>query len=536
MTTQLPRQSSDPTDLPAWQALQDHAGEMQALHLRDLIGQPRRYRQFCAETEQFVLDYSRQRMTGKTLELLLDLARDRALEQWVDALFSGAPVNTTENQPALHTALRSRPGDDQPVSEPLHVDGEDVRAVVSKERSRMLRLAARIRAGDYTGVTGAPVTDVVNIGIGGSDLGLVMATEALRPFCTRKIASHFVSNIDGTQLADVLEKLDPSTTLFIICSKSFTTLETRLNAESARAWLLRDLPEEAVGKHFMAVSVNAAAMDAFGIGADNRFMMWDWVGGRYSMWSSIGLILAIAIGPEQFQALLQGACELDEHFRTAAPEDNLPVLLGLVGVWNRNFLGMNSHVVLPYDQRLHRFPAFLQQLEMESLGKGVTRDGKPAGYTTGTVIWGEPGSNAQHSFFQLLHQGTSRFSADFIAPVQASSEYADQHQAGLANMLAQAEALALGQSEDDVPAHKVYPGNHPSSILLFKMLDPRTLGYLVALYEQAVFVRSVIWGVNPFDQWGVELGKTMARGMQQALSSTGEAPGIIEKIKAWRRP
>jgi len=522
---------------------------MRGVHLRELVRHPRRYREFSCGTDRLVLDYSRQRISGETRELLLALAKERSLEQWIEALFSGACVNTTEHRPALHTALRSEPP-----------AGEGVPAAVFEERRRMLDLARAVRSGAYAGVTGARITDVVNIGIGGSDLGVAMAGAALHQYCTPDICCHFVSNIDGSQLADALAHLDPATTLFIICSKSFTTLETRLNAEAARRWVLERLPRDAVARHFLAVSVNDTAMDAFGIDPSNRFTMWDWVGGRYSMWSSIGLVLAIAIGPEHFEALLRGARAMDAHFRTAPPACNLPVLLGLLAVWNQNFLGITSHVVLPYDQRLHRLPAFLQQLHMESLGKGVTRGGAPVEYTTGTVIWGEPGSNAQHSFFQLLHQGTARFSADFVAPANASSPYAGQHQQGLANMLAQAEAFALGQSAQEAAAaeaartpnqadagatpaeaiklralHKVYPGNHPNSILLFPRLDPCTLGTLIALYEHKVFVQSVIWGVNPFDQWGVELGKSMATSMHKALEAEGEGPGIAAQIRAWRQ-
>ncbi len=523
----IPVQSSELTGLPAWKELEKHLQQMSSVHLRTLLEEPDRYNRLSRETDRFVLDFSRQRITGTTIDLLLRLARDRQLEQWIDALFTGAPVNNTESRPALHMALRSQSDD------PVLVEGQDVMPLVRQERHRMLKFAAAVRSGAYTGHTGSNITDVVNIGIGGSDLGLVMVDAALSDFRSQDIRTHFVSNIDGTQLADVLQQVNPETTLFIICSKSFTTLETRLNAESAREWLLTHLSADAVGRHFVAISVNDSAMDTFGIDQDNRFMIWDWVGGRYSLWSSVGLVIAIGIGPDHFEALLAGAAELDEHFRETRFEDNLPVLLGLLGVWNRNFLGMTSHAVLPYDHRLSRFPAFLQQLAMESLGKGVTRGGKPVGYSTGTVIWGEAGSNAQHSFFQLLHQGTAQFSADFIAPVRASSEYADQHQQGLANMLAQAEAFALGQSAGEVDAHRVYPGNHPSSILLFERLDPRALGYLIALYEHRVFVQSVIWGINPFDQWGVELGKSMAVEMHRALMADGEIDGIAEKIKGW---
>jgi glucose-6-phosphate isomerase len=421
---------------------------------------------------------------------------------------------------------------------------------VLAERARMLRLAEAVGAGRHLGHDGRPVTDVVNIGIGGSDLGLVMAVEALRPWRSGAARLHFVSNIDGTQLADLLPALDPATTLFIVCSKSFTTLETRLNAEAARRWLLARLPEAAVARHFVAVSVNEPAMDRFGIAAANRFRIWDWVGGRYSLWSPIGLAIAIAIGPRRFEELLAGAAEMDGHFASAAPEANLPVILGLLGVWNQNLLGTMSHVVLPYTQRLQRLPAFLQQLEMESNGKSVTRDGRPVDWRTGPVVWGEAGSNGQHAFFQLLHQGTTAFTADFIAAVCPAGGPADQHLAALANMLAQAEALARGRTHAEVTAelraagmdeaqaarlapHKVHAGGRPSTIVLVEALDPRGLGALVALYEHKVFVQSVIWGINCFDQWGVELGKTLATGMSAALGGAGDdrLPGIAGEFR-----
>jgi glucose-6-phosphate isomerase len=422
---------------------------------------------------------------------------------------------------------------------------------VRAERERMLRLAGEIGSGRYAGHGGRPVTDVVNIGIGGSDLGLVMAVDALAPFLGRAVRLHFVSNIDGTQLADTLATLDAATTLFIVCSKSFTTLETQLNAEAARRWVLASLPEAALARHFLAVSVNDPAMDRFGVAPENRLPIWDWVGGRYSLWSSVGLAIAIAIGPRNFEALLEGAREIDEHFRSAPLAENLPVVLGLLGVWNQNFLGVTSHAVLPYTHRLSRFPAYLQQLEMESNGKGVTRDGRQAAWGTGTVVWGEPGSSGQHAFFQLLHQGTATFSADFIAPARPAGGFPDQHLAGLANMLAQAEALARGRAAADVltelltggmpeararrlAPHKEHRGGHASTVILFEELTPASLGALVALYEHKVFTQSVIWGINPFDQWGVELGKVIARRMGDALArpdGQNQLPGIAAAIR-----
>ena len=522
---------------PAWQALDAHRQAVSGLHLNTLLDDPERYptcsRQACGLT----LDYSRNLLTTETIELLVQLATERELGAWIEHLLTGARVNNTEDRPALHTALR------RPEDRPLAVDGEDVMPSVRDEREKFLAFAEAVRDGSHIGVTGEIITDVVNIGIGGSDLGLVMLDAALAGYRDPTIRSHFVSTIDGTQLADVLDQISPESTLFIICSKSFTTLETQLNADAARDWFLKAMPGKEMGRHFAAISSNTAAMDSFGIGTDLRFQIWDWVGGRYSLWSSVGLSVAIGIGAAHFRKLLAGAASMDEHFASAPFTDNLPVLLGLLGVWQRNFLGAASHAVLPYDQRLRYFPAFLQQLEMESNGKGVTRDGKPVNYDTGTVVWGEPGSNAQHSFFQLLHQGTANVSLDFIAPIAASSRYSDQHLQGLGNMLAQAEAFARGYSADQAAAdlvaagrteadaarlasHKTHPGNRSASVLLMDRLEPHSIGALIALYEHKVFVQSVIWGINPFDQWGVELGKAMAGVMSKGLSAAGDEPGL----------
>ena len=548
--TQLLNRSDELARSPEGDALQRHPAAGELPELPALVDLPGRYADCHREAAGLLLDYSRQRVTAETLQLLTALAEARGVRRWAELLLDGADVNNTEERPALHTALRSIPGD------VAHVGGVDVVPAVLAERARMLELAEEIRAGNFRGHTGQPIRDVVNLGIGGSDLGAVMATEALGEWRHREVHVHFVSNIDGTQLADVLAGADPERTLFIVCSKSFTTQETRLNAEAARAWLLRRLPAAALGRHFVAVSVNSRAMDEFGVDEALRFPIWDWVGGRYSLWSSVGLAIAIAVGAEAFGSLLAGARTMDRHFREAPFADNLPVLLGLLGVWNQNHLGTASHVVLPYDGRLHRLPAFLQQLDMESNGKGVTRSGQPVAYGTGTIIWGEPGSNAQHSFYQLLHQGPVRFSADFIAPAQGSSRFAEQHLAGLANMLAQAEAFARGYSADAAHAelvaagkspeeasrlapHKQHPGGHAASVILMPKLEPATLGALVALYEHKVFVQSVVWGINPFDQWGVELGKRMAARMQVALASGKPepgTPGIAEQILRWREP
>ena len=543
----LEQQSSGLDQLPAWQVLKRQATALAGTPIAELLDTPGRYAQFSRQHGDFILDFSRNRLDDGTLKLLIELAEARELPRWIEALFSGAAVNSTENRPAQHMALRD------PDDASVVVDGVNLLTEVSAERERMLALAEEIRSGEFRGATGARIRHIVNIGIGGSDLGPVMAAEALHEYADPDLGLHFVSNVDGTQLADVLASVSAAETLFIICSKTFVTWETALSASAARSWFIRQLGEAAVARHFVAVSVNGPAMDTFGIAPEHRFRMWDWVGGRYSLWSPIGFAIAIAIGGENFRQLLRGAHELDDHFRRAPLNDNLPVLLALVGIWNQNHLGTTSHAVLPYDGRLGRFPAYLQQLEMESNGKGVTRDGQPVHWSTGVVLWGEPGSNAQHSFFQLLHQGTAQFSADFIAPVEGSSAAVDQHMVGLANMLAQAEAFARGNPAEAVRAelvaqgrspaeierltpHKVHPGNHPSNILLMRRLDPRSLGFLIALYEQKVFVQACIWGINPFDQWGVELGKKMATAMHaklQAAEADPTLPGIAAAIRRW---
>ena len=543
----LEQQSSKLDQLPAWQALKRQAAALAGTHIAELLDTPGRYAEFSCQHGDFILDFSRNRLNAGTLKLLIELAEARELPRWIEALFSGAAVNSTENRPAQHMALRD------PDDASVVVGGVNLVTEVSAERERMLALAEAIRSGEFRGATGARIRHIVNIGIGGSDLGPVMAAQALHEYADPDLSLHFVSNVDGTQLADALASVSAAETLFIICSKTFVTWETALNASAARSWFIRQLGEAAVARHFVAVSVNGPAMDTFGIAPEHRFRMWDWVGGRYSLWSPIGFAIAIAIGGENFRQLLRGAHELDEHFRRAPLKDNLPVLLALMGVWNQNHLGTTSYAVLPYDGRLGRFPAYLQQLEMESNGKGVTRDGQSVRWSTGVVLWGEPGSNAQHSFFQLLHQGTAQFSADFIAPVEGSSAAVDQHMVGLANMLAQAEAFARGNPAERVQAEleaqgksaaevarrkpqKKHPGNHPRHIQLMRRLDPRSLGFLIALYEQKVFVQACIWGINPFDQWGVELGKKMAAAMHdklQAAEADPTLPGIAAMIRQW---
>jgi glucose-6-phosphate isomerase len=541
------------TDLPAWKALAAHAAALAdqpltALFAADPAG---RFDALSVHELDLLYDFSRQRVTGTTLGLLLDLARQCELPSRIEALFAGEAVNNTEGRAAMHMALRNRS------SRPMHAAGIDVMPEVRSQLEKMREFVTGVHQGRVLGFTGARFTDVVNIGIGGSDLGIVMATEAMGRFRNRGIRLHCVSNVDGVELAEALESINPATTLFVVCSKTFTTQETLANANAAREWLIHELGEKAIGHHFVAVSTNHAAMDAFGIAPQSRFTMWDWVGGRYSLWSTVGLSIALALGMDQFELVLAGGHELDEHFRTAPLERNLPVLMGLLGVWNIDFLGLDSLAVLPYDRRLHRFPAYLQQLEMESNGKSVTRDGAPVASATGNVVWGEPGNNAQHSFFQLLHQGTARVALDFIAPVNGSSRFLAHQDLALANCFAQAEAFAFGQSPAQVRAdlqakglpaaeierllpHKVHAGNRPSSLILLPRLGPRALGKLVAWYEHKVFVQSVIWDINPFDQWGVELGKKLASSMSEPVR-TGLWPGgpahmqsLLARVQRWR--
>jgi glucose-6-phosphate isomerase len=539
-------------ELPQWQALAAHAAQIRQRHLRDLFAADAQRSSTLSRSElNLLFDFSRQLLDAETIRLLIALADTRGLRQRIDAMFAGEKINTTENRAVLHTALRNRS------DRPILLDGQDVMPEVRASLVKMRNFVDGIHGGRIHGATGKTFTDIVNIGIGGSDLGIVMATEALANYRNRNIRLHCVSNIDGVQLGDVLEHADPERTLFVVCSKTFTTLETLTNAKLARQWIVDRLGEGAPARHFAAVSTNAKAMDAFLIPPQNRFTMWDWVGGRYSVWSAVGLSVALALGMDQFELMLQGGYEMDQHFRSAPFEQNLPALMGLIAVWNRNFLGMDSLAVLPYDQRLHRFPAYLQQLEMESLGKRVTLAGAPVDCDTGPVIWGEPGSNAQHSFFQLLHQGTARVAIDFLAPVNASSPYQQQQNLALANCFAQAQAFAFGQTAEQVRAdlaargtpeseiarlipHKVHPGNRPSSIVLFRRLGPKTLGRLIALYEHAVFTQSVIWGINAFDQWGVELGKKLADSLAPALENPATASvdpslrGLLAQLAKWR--
>ena len=537
----------------AWRPLEAHARDLSSHHLSELFAadRPRRFDSMSIEALDLLYDFSRQRATPETIRLLVQLADACDLRGRIAALFAGEAVNHTEGRAAMHMALRNRSG------RAMYAEGVDVMPEVQAQLAKMREYVTGVHQGRVLGFTGARFTDVVNIGIGGSDLGIVMTTEALARFRNRGIRLHCVSNVDGVELADTLEDINPATTLFVVCSKTFTTQETLTNANAARDWLIGELGEKAIAHHFVAVSTNHNAMDAFGVAPETRFTMWDWVGGRYSLWSTVGLSIALALGMDPFEELLAGAHDMDEHFRSAPLAANQPVLMGLIGVWNTNFLGATSHAVLPYDSRLHRFPAYLQQLEMESNGKSVTRVGAAVDYRTGTIIWGEPGNNAQHSFFQLLHQGTTRCSMDLLAPVNASSRFQKQHDLTLANCFAQAEAFAFGQTLAQVRAdlqasgegaqyidrlapHKVHAGNRACSLILFPRLEPRSLGRLLAWYEHKVYVQSVIWDVNPFDQWGVELGKKLAGPMVPAIEAAAWPDGpaqvqdLLRYVGRWR--
>jgi glucose-6-phosphate isomerase len=518
------------TKRPAWKALAAHYKQIREQHLRELFAQDaQRGERLTAEAVGLYLDYSKHRITDETLRLLLQVAEGSGLRERIDAMFLGEKINVTEHRAVLHVALRA------PRGTSIVVDGEDVVPQVHAVLGKMTDFVNRVRSGAWTGHTGKRIRHVVNIGIGGSDLGPVMAYEALKFYTDRAMTFRFVSNVDATDFAEAVRDCDPAETLFIVSSKTFTTLETMTNAHTARAWALSGLggDERAVAKHFVAVSTNAVEVTKFGIDPANMFGFWDWVGGRYSMDSAIGLSTMLAIGPEQFRALLDGFHQMDEHFRTAPFERNLPVLMALLGIWNANFLGAETVAVLPYEQYLKRFPAYLQQLTMESNGKHVTLDGKNVTYETGPIYWGEPGTNGQHSFYQLIHQGTKLIPCDFIAFVEGLNPLGQHHDLLLANVFAQTEALAFGKTADAVAAegtpkglipHRVFEGNRPSTTLLAERLTPEVLGKLVALYEHAVFTQGTIWQINSFDQWGVELGKVLAQRIVPGLESEGEPP------------
>ncbi|HEX9878123.1 MAG TPA: glucose-6-phosphate isomerase [Gammaproteobacteria bacterium] len=531
------RSAADPssaclTGRPQWQALQQHAGQQRPRHLRELFAtDPVRGERLHAEAVGLYLDYSKQRVTDETLRLLLELVDACGLTERIAAMFRGDKINTTEDRAALHVALRA------PAGTHIEVDGKNVVADVHAVLERMAAFAERVRSGACTGHTGRRIRNVVNIGIGGSDLGPVMAYEALRHYSRREMTFRFVSNVDGSDFIEATRDLDPAETLFIVCSKTFTTLETLTNARAARTWCLQALGNggadggQAVAKHFVAVSTNAPAVLEFGIDADNMFGFWDWVGGRYSMESAIGVSIMLAIGPKHFRAMLAGFRAMDEHFRDTPLDRNLPALMGLLAVWNANFLGAATVAVLPYAQRLKRFPAYLQQLTMESNGKHVTGNGAPVDYVTGPIYWGEPGTNGQHSFYQLIHQGTHLVPCDFIGFCQPLTPRGDQHDLLMANLFAQSEALAFGKTADEVKAegmpaalvpHRTFEGNRPSNTILAERLTPHTLGTLVALYEHSVFVQGVIWDIDSFDQWGVELGKALAARTAAEIASSAD--------------
>jgi glucose-6-phosphate isomerase len=508
----------------AWRALEAHFEELRQVHLRELFADdPERGKRLALEAEGLYLDFSKNRLTDETLRLLLQLAAERGVAERRDAMFAGEHINVTEDRAVLHVALRA------PHDAVIEVDGENVVPKVHAVLERMSGFAERVRSGEWQGHTGRPIRNIVNIGIGGSDLGPVMAYEALRYYSQRELTFRFVSNVDGTDIAEATRDLDPEETLFIVSSKTFTTLETLTNATTAREWLLAKLgAEPAVAKHFVAVSTNAEAVSEFGIDTENMFEFWDWVGGRYSLDSAIGLSTMVAIGPERFRELLAGFHAMDEHFRTAPFERNLPVLLGLLSVWYADFFEAETVAVLPYDQYLKRFPAYLQQLTMESNGKSVTLEGALVDYETSPIFWGEPGTNGQHSFYQLLHQGTRLVPADFIGFTHSLNPVGNHHDLLLANVFAQTEALAFGKTPDEVRAegteewlvpHRVFEGNRPTNTILAERLSPATLGKLVALYEHSVFVQGAIWNVNSFDQWGVELGKLLAKRIAEELEA-----------------
>jgi glucose-6-phosphate isomerase len=536
------------TDRPAWKGLGAHAQKARALHLRDLFAQDReRGRRFTAEAAGVYLDYSKNRITEETLNLILQLAKESGLRERIDAMFQGEKINRTENRAVLHVALRA------PRGASIVVDGTNVVPGVHEVLDRMAEFSNRVRGGAWKGHTGKRIRNVVNIGIGGSDLGPVMAYEALKSYSERSMTFRFVSNIDGTDFAEAVHDLDPAETLFIVSSKTFTTLETMTNAQTARTWSLKGLggDEKSVARHFVAVSTNAPGVSKFGIDTANMFGFWDWVGGRYSMDSAIGLSTMLAVGPDNFGAMLDGFHKMDEHFRTTPFERNLPVLMGLLTVWNTNFLGAETIAVLPYEQYLKRFPAYLQQLTMESNGKHVTLSGGGVEYQTGPVYWGEPGTNGQHSFYQLIHQGTRLIPCDFIAFGKALNPLGRHHDILLANVLAQAEALAFGKTRAQVEAegtpdwlapHRVFEGNRPSNTILAERLTPEVLGKLVALYEHSVFTQGAIWGIDSFDQWGVELGKVLAKRIIPELESREEprldhdssTNSLIRRFRAYR--
>ncbi|PIE82065.1 MAG: glucose-6-phosphate isomerase [Chloroflexi bacterium] len=521
--------------LSAWKKLQAHQPQMAATHMRDLFtDDPARFDKFSLTCNDILFDYSKNRITAETMSCLLALAAEVGLAQKIEAMFNGEKINNTEGRAVLHIALRNR------TNRPIVVDGQDVMPTVNAVLAQMKGFVESVRSGDWKGYTGKAITDVVNIGIGGSDLGPKMVVQALTPYTRADLRSHFVSNVDGTDIAETLKRVDPETTLFLIASKTFTTQETMANAHTARQWFLAAAAKEtAVAKHFVALSTNKAGVTAFGIDPENMFAFWNWVGGRYSLWSAIGTSIALALGFDNFERLLNGAHAIDEHFRTAPFAENIPVIMGLLGIWYNNFFGAASHAILPYDQYMMYFPMYFQQGDMESNGKSVTRQGEAVDYQTGPIIWGQPGTNGQHAFYQLIHQGTKLIPCDFLAPAQSQNPMGEHHHLLLSNFFAQPEALMKGKLGSEVRAElegqgldetqleilvasKTFSGNRPSNSFLFKKLTPETLGSLIAMYEHKIFTQGIIWDVNSFDQWGVELGKVLAKAIIPELENEAE--------------
>jgi glucose-6-phosphate isomerase len=548
-------QKIDPTATLSWQQLQRHFEQIKGIHMKTWFNRdPDRFRRFSILFHDILVDFSKHRITHETLKLLVDLAREVQLQDAIDKMFRGDKINETENRAVLHVALRNRS------NTPVFVDGQDVMPGVNAVLEKMRDFSQRVNSGDWKGYTGKKITDIVNIGIGGSDLGPVMVTESLRPYRRMGLKVHFVSNIDGTHISETLAQLNPETVLFLIASKTFTTQETMTNAHTAREWFLQKAGDPRhVAKHFVAISTNRREVEVFGIHPDNMFGFWDWVGGRYSLWSAIGLSIACYLGFDNFVELLAGAHEMDLHFKTTPFEENIPVLLALLGVWYTDFFGAETEVILPYDQYMHRFPAYFQQGNMESNGKSVNRSGLPVTYETGPVIWGEPGTNGQHAFYQLIHQGTRLIPADFLAPALSHNPVGRHHQILLSNFFAQTEALMLGKTREEVVRelqeagksreyvdtyyrHRVFEGNRPTTSILFKMLTPRILGTLIAMYEHKIFVQGVIWNIFSFDQWGVELGKQLAKRILPELEDDrpvsahdASTNGLINAFKEMRR-
>ncbi|ADY53230.1 glucose-6-phosphate isomerase [Pseudopedobacter saltans DSM 12145] len=539
------------TETQAYEYLAHHMMDMSEKHLRDLFKEdPKRFEKFSIQFNDILVDYSKNRIDDKTVALLIQLAKECKLDEAINSMFSGEKINETEDRAVLHTALRNRS------NSPVYVDGEDVMPLINGVLAKMKKFTEAIIGGEWKGFTGKNITDVVNIGIGGSDLGPVMVTEALKAYKTR-LNLHFVSNVDGTHIVETVKNLNPETTLFLIASKTFTTQETMANAHTAREWFLKSGANESdVAKHFAALSTNVEGVSKFGIDTANMFEFWDWVGGRYSLWSAIGLPISLSVGFDKFEELLAGAHEMDNHFKTASFEQNIPVTLALLGIWYNNFFEAETQAILPYDQYMHRFAAYFQQGDMESNGKYVDRSGKAVHYETGPVIWGEPGTNGQHAFYQLIHQGTKLIPCDFIAPAKSHNPIGEHHTLLLSNFFAQTEALMNGKTEDEVKAElagkspeeiakitpfKVFEGNRPTNSILVKEITPRTLGSLIAMYEHKIFTQGVIWNIFSFDQWGVELGKQLAgkilpelRNDDEITSHDGSTNGLINKFKEWR--